>query len=71
MNTVPPKKLRLKSLLVTGFLICASGIVSAQTSDVTSAPFGQTSDGKPIELYTLSNPAWNEGGNRHLWRHHC
>jgi hypothetical protein len=55
MNTVPPKKLRLKSLLVTGFLICASGIVSAQTSEVTSAPFGQTSDGKPIELYTLSN----------------
>jgi aldose 1-epimerase len=55
MNTVPPKKLRLKNLLVTGFLACASGIVSAQTDGVTSAPFGQTGDGKPIELYTLSN----------------
>jgi aldose 1-epimerase len=55
MNTVLPKKLRLKSLLVTGFLSCASAILSAQTSGVTSAPFGQTGDGKAIELYTLSN----------------
>jgi aldose 1-epimerase len=55
MNTIPPKKLGLKSLLVTGFLACTSGMVSAQTSGVTSAPFGQIGDGKPIELYTLSN----------------
>jgi aldose 1-epimerase len=37
MKAVPPKKLRLKNLLFTGFLACASGIVSAQTGGVTSA----------------------------------
>jgi aldose 1-epimerase len=55
MNSILPKKPRLRSLLVAGLLACVSGTVSAQTSDVTSAPFGQTGDGKPIELYTLSN----------------
>jgi aldose 1-epimerase len=55
MNSILPKKPRLRSLLVGGLLACVSGTVSAQTSDVTSAPFGQTDDGKPIELYTLSN----------------
>jgi aldose 1-epimerase len=56
MNTVPPTKLRLASLLVAGVLACASTTGSAQSGGAaTSAPFGQTGDGKPIELYTLSN----------------
>ena len=48
-------KLRLTSLLVGGLLTCTSHIVSAQSGGITSAPFGQTGDGRPIELYTLSN----------------
>jgi aldose 1-epimerase len=43
------------SLLVAGLFTCASDIVSAESGGITSAPFGQTGDGKPIELYTLSN----------------
>jgi aldose 1-epimerase len=55
MNSSPYKDAALTSLLVAGLLACSSGTLSAQTGGVTSAPFGQTADGKPIDLYTLSN----------------
>jgi aldose 1-epimerase len=55
MKTLPPKEPKLNSSLVAGLFACAASVAFAQTSGVTSAPFGQTGDGRPIELYTLTN----------------
>jgi aldose 1-epimerase len=41
--------------LITLTLLAASPIAFAQTS-VTRTPFGKTADGKPVDLYTLTDP---------------
>src|SRR5207244_3813529 len=46
-------KARSQTLLICVMLLVTGSVAAAGT--VTKKPFGQTRDGKPVELYTLTN----------------
>jgi aldose 1-epimerase len=46
----------LKSIFVSTILFCTGFCLMASEQNIKKVPFGETADGQPVDLYTLTNP---------------